>query len=382
MPIPERLANLEPLNIDKIRAGSVASMHPDFGCPKGIEDPVQVAISIRPENLTPTGHRTLALPNTGETGRVLIKGYFPSPVHVFGKRADEELRHSLKFYSEEGEYAGKATEDDAIYEHEVLSKLRVHNPDLIADKNAPIWQIIGLGNVGKEIPIWREDDSKSRKHMLVYRRFPYTQWRVADAFVTDDLTFVDKELNKLQSTWNVSDRKGVYLKSLSRLARANGFLCNANLAHGNLYWGWFDRNLQRRYGRPNTHNVALDGSTGDFEKPDKSYNPGASNLHILESLGSFSTYLSLVGKVNPGFMSDGEFISNAITVYKRNLPRSLRQSLISSNESSQLLSDFEMRLNLSRSGKITRNGMEYFDDKFFAQEGGNIINAIQKLITI
>lgn len=377
----ERLANLRTLDINNIPAGSVADLHPDFRCPNGIEDPVKVALSISHENLTPTGHRTLALPSTEEIGRVIVKGYFPSPVHVFGKRANEELRHSLKFYSEEGDYAGKATEDDAIYEHEVLSKLRHHNPELISDNNAPIWQIIGLGNVGQEISIWRENDTRSRKHMLVYRRFPYTQWRVADVFVTDNLSLINHELNKLQSLWNVSERKGVYLKSLGRLARANGYLYNANLAHGNLYWGWFDKNNQCRYGRPNTHNIALDGSTGDFEKPDKSYNPGTSNLNILESLGSFSTYLCLIGKMNPAYLLNEEFVSNAISTYRRNLPPRLRQRFARAEESKQLLSDYEMRLRISRSGKKTRNGMEYFDDTFFAEHGGDIITAIHKLIT-
>lgn len=283
----ERLNNfgLLPLRLDNLVDDRVVKIHPTLDCPDSLTNPVDVAAALSANDLTLTGHRTLVLPSraNGEV-RIVVKGYFPSPVHVYGERAEEELARSLKFYSTEGEFAGKATEDDVLYEYEVLGKLRKRNPEVIADPNVPIWQLLRVGFTGNEIKIWRENDKRPRKQAIVFRRFPYTQWRVADSFIVDDTALVEHELDRLQSIWNVNDRKGTYLKSIGRFARAQGFLHNADLPHGNLYWRWFDHNLQRTYSRPNTHNVALDGSIGDFEKPDKLYRADESNIDVRETI--------------------------------------------------------------------------------------------------
>ena len=84
--------------------------------------------------------------------------------------------------------------------------------------------------------------------------------------------------------------------------------------------------------------------------------------------------------MNREYFTDGEFMSNAVDAFRKNLPKIFLRKLRLSPDSKQIIQDYEQRFALSRGGKKTRNGMEYFNDTFFALNGDRIINTLQHTI--
>jgi len=374
---------LLPIEVTQVEKEHVIVTHPDFQIGiNSLPNKVDVFSKLEREYVTPTGLRTIELPPSLLTeqdhSRIVLKGYGCSPVHIYGPKAEAAVARKIKVTHKDGDF-GKAADYDFIYEFRVLEQLRKFNPELIIDPNVPIWQLIGVGATGEEIIDVSEENPKLRKGLVVLRRFPYTHWRVADTFFDTASQNIESELIRLQSIWNVDSRAGVYVKAMKRLSQALSYMYNAHQLHGNLYWKWFDQELQRVYARPNPHNIGLDGSLGDFEIHDPLYGCNETDIDIRETLGAFSIYTLLIAERNPELLSSSEFVSKLIATFNDELPIQLYRRIPDSRQSQQIIEDYEMRLHLAKSGKKTMNGMEYFDDSFFVQRGHLMIELLKNL---
>ena len=329
--------------------------------------------------LTPTGHRSFNI--TLPDGSVLnIKGLCASPVGIFGPKAQHQLNNSFLYISYEGDYFGKATMDDVREEEGIYDDLERKYPGLFLDPTTPIWALIGVINTGNKLEVWRPDDTDPREEVILVRRFPFTSWRIADAFVVDGKVYIDKELERLQKLWNVSDRQGVYIKAIGRLSSALSILHSTGNVHGNLVWNLYDKNLDTIYIRPNNHNISLDGSIGDFELPIESYGKCDVNTMLRELLGSYSSYISLIARIDPTLISDSIFINRLNQQFK--FSNQMFDEFLRSNNhlTEEYIQNYRNRVDLTLEGKKVQSGIEYFDSIFFAQFGPAIIDLTEKLI--
>lgn len=364
--------------------GQIVSLHPLFLAPESF-DPIAISLNLRRNqgHVTPTGLRTVENPFYSKSdGRTVYKGLFSSPVHIYGPQAEAILKARIARIKEEGNFGGKATKDDIGFEIGQLSLLREYNPELISDREAPIWQIIGIGLTGEKIDIWRDGDNKQLDGYILLREFPFTHWRVADAFIDTAHPDIERELYRLQSIWRVSSREGVYIQATNRLGTGLSYLNNAHIVHGNLQWYWHDTFINKTYARPNPHNIALDGSLGDFEEslPDL-YGHHKKDIDIQEILGAFSIYTLLIAKINPEMLEDSVFITSYIDTFLDSLPYDVKRRMSRSPQTKELINGYAFRLQLSRAGYRTMTRMEYFDDRFFIYAGPLLLNILEKVVS-